>query len=91
LGVNEKDVFKKCRNEKDIAGCGDFRHIWTLYVRLRKSVPKSEQQHTQWQQRAEEDVAKPKSSDGKNLDMENKYKNKALYWKQWLIFSESLI
>jgi len=47
-------------------------------VRLRKSVPKSEQQHTQWQQRAEEDVAKPKSSDGKNLDMENKYKNKAV-------------
>lgn len=27
---------------------------------------------------AEEDVAKPKSSDGKNLDMENKYKNKAV-------------
>jgi len=40
---------------------------------------------------AEEDVAKPKSSDGKNLDMENKYKTRRLYWKQWLIFSESLI
>jgi len=40
---------------------------------------------------AEEDVAKPKSSDGKIWIWRTNTKTRRLYWKQWLIFSESLI